>query len=139
MPERASSSLSSSPATSRSGEARSAAEAPRRKICWSSTTITRARPWPLAAGSPATGRVVSAGASAAACLAMPLPFHGWGYPLSVCLDQRDQPVVGQGGRYALLDTRLAHVQVDLAGRAADIAEVGIGHFARAIDDTAHDG
>ena len=39
---------------------------------------------------------------------------------------------------AFFDHFLAHVQVDVAGRAADIAEVGIGHFAGAVDDAAHD-
>ena len=35
--------------------------------------------------------------------------------------------------------RLADVEVDLAGRAADVAEIGVGHFAGAVDDAAHDG
>ena len=34
---------------------------------------------------------------------------------------------------------LADVEVDLAGRAADVAEVRVGHFARAVHDAAHDG
>ena len=33
----------------------------------------------------------------------------------------------------------ADVEVDLAGRAADVAEIGVGHFAGAVDDAAHDG
>ena len=35
--------------------------------------------------------------------------------------------------------RLADVEVHLAGRAADVAEIGVGHFAGAVDDAAHDG
>ena len=33
---------------------------------------------------------------------------------------------------------LADVEVDLAGRAADVAEIGVGHFAGAVHDATHD-
>ena len=33
---------------------------------------------------------------------------------------------------------LADVEVNFSGRAADVAEVGVGHFAGAVDDTTHD-
>ena len=34
---------------------------------------------------------------------------------------------------------LADVEIDLARRAADVAEIGVGHFAGAVHDAAHDG
>ena len=34
---------------------------------------------------------------------------------------------------------LADVEIHLAGRAADVAEIGVGHFAGAVHDAAHDG
>ena len=34
---------------------------------------------------------------------------------------------------------LADVEIDFAGRAADVAEIGVGHFAGPIDDASHDG
>ena len=39
----------------------------------------------------------------------------------------------------LLDALLAHEQVHLAGRAAHVAEVGVGQFTQAVDDAAHHG
>ena len=41
-------------------------------------------------------------------------------------------------RYALLDTFLSLVEIDLARCSTYIAVVRISHFARTIDDTAHD-
>ena len=41
-------------------------------------------------------------------------------------------------RYALLDTFLSLVEIDLARRSTYVAIVSISHFARTIDDTAHD-
>ena len=35
--------------------------------------------------------------------------------------------------------RFADVEIHLARRAADVAEIGVGHFARAVHDAAHDG
>ena len=43
------------------------------------------------------------------------------------------------GGHALLDALLAHEEVDLARRAAHVAEVGVGQLAQAVDDAAHDG
>lgn len=37
------------------------------------------------------------------------------------------------------DALFADVEVDFSGGAADVTEVGIGHFAWAVDDAAHDG
>jgi hypothetical protein len=37
------------------------------------------------------------------------------------------------------DGVLADVEIDLVGRAADVAEIRVGHFAGAVDDAAHDG
>ena len=37
------------------------------------------------------------------------------------------------------DGRLANVEVDLAGRAAHVAEIRVRHFARAVHDAAHNG
>ena len=36
-----------------------------------------------------------------------------------------------------LQRLLAHIQVYLAGSAAHVAKVGVGHFARAIHDATH--
>ena len=33
----------------------------------------------------------------------------------------------------------ADVEIDFAGRAADVAKIRVGHFAGAVDDAAHDG
>ena len=37
------------------------------------------------------------------------------------------------------DRRLADVEVDLAGRAAHVAEICVRHFARTVHDAAHNG
>src|SRR6185295_11044751 len=60
-------------------------------------------------------------------------------PLPMLFDQGDQTLVGFGSGDVVLDARLAHVEVDLAGRAADVTEVRIGHFPGAVHDAAHDG
>src|SRR6478752_1357910 len=59
------------------------------------------------------------------------------HPFSMFPDE-----VGEAAdRFFLRDVELhgglADVKVDLAGRAADVAEVGVRHFARAVDDAAH--
>eukprot|EP00965_Chrysotila_dentata_P236446 6201318-Pleurochrysis_carterae.AAC.1 len=48
--------------------------------------------------------------------------------------KRARLLVGDGAAHDLL----ADVEVDLARRAADVAKVGVGHLARAVDDAAHD-
>src|SRR6478736_2143992 len=60
-------------------------------------------------------------------------------PLAVFADQRDQTAIRLGLRNVVLDTVFTHVEVDLARRAADVAEVRVGHLARAVHDAAHDG
>src|SRR4051812_38883736 len=42
------------------------------------------------------------------------------------------------GGHALLDALFAHEKVYFAGRATHIAEIGVGQFAQAVDDAAHD-
>ena len=39
----------------------------------------------------------------------------------------------------ILNAVFTDVEVDLAGGAADVAKVGVGHFAGAVYDAAHDG
>ena len=60
-------------------------------------------------------------------------------PFSVGADELDEAVVGLGLGDVVLDALLADVEVYLAGGAADVAEVGVGHFAGPVDDAAHDG
>ena len=59
-------------------------------------------------------------------------------PVATFLDEVDEMLNGLSLRYALLDTFLSLVEIDLARRSTDIAIVRISHFARTIDDTAHD-
>ncbi len=54
-------------------------------------------------------------------------------------DQLDQPLVGLGRRDVLGHHLLADEEGDLARAPAHVAEVGVGHLARAVDDAAHDG
>src|SRR5438105_1636258 len=63
----------------------------------------------------------------------------WLDPLAVLLDQPDQAAYSFVSGNALLDALLANEEVDLAGRAAHVAEVGVGKLAQPVDDAAHDG
>jgi hypothetical protein len=62
----------------------------------------------------------------------------WVDPSATGTNERNQPFIGDRCRHPLFDALLADVEVHLTGRAADVAEVGIGHLAGAIDDAAHD-
>ena len=59
-------------------------------------------------------------------------------PVTTFLDEVDEMLDGLSLRYALLDTFLSLVEIDLARRSTYISVVRISHFARTIDDTAHD-
>ena len=59
-------------------------------------------------------------------------------PVATFLDEVDEMLDGLSLRYTLLDTFLSLVEIDLARCSTYISVVRIGHFARAIDDTAHD-
>ena len=54
------------------------------------------------------------------------------------LNQRNEAVNGFGLRYAGGDTFLADVEIDFSRCAADVAEIGVRHFARSVYDAAHD-
>ena len=58
--------------------------------------------------------------------------------ISVCLNQLNQFFYSLFFRNVLFNTFLLFVQTDFASSGTYIAIVGIGHFTRAIDDTAHD-
>jgi hypothetical protein len=60
-------------------------------------------------------------------------------PLAVLADEGDQAGVGVGLGDVVLDAVRPDVEVDFAGGAADVAEVGVGHLAGAVHDAAHDG
>ena len=60
-------------------------------------------------------------------------------PFAVFADQVLEALDGFGFGDVEFHRGLADVEVDLAGRAADVAEIGVGHFAGAVDDAAHDG
>ena len=45
------------------------------------------------------------------------------------LDEVHQPIHGLGFGDVEFDGRLADVEIDLAGRAAHVAEIRVGHFA----------
>src|SRR5438309_716784 len=60
-------------------------------------------------------------------------------PFAVLADEGYQALVGFSFGHGFFDDFFAHVQVDLARRAADVAKVGIGHFAGAVHHAAHDG
>ena len=59
-------------------------------------------------------------------------------PVAPFLDEVDEMLDSLSLRYALLDTFLPLVEINLARRSTYIAIVRISHFAWAIDDTAHD-
>ena len=54
-------------------------------------------------------------------------------------DEVDEAVEGLVGGDVVLNTGFADVKVDFVGSSSDVAEVGVGHFSRAVDDTTHDG
>ncbi len=60
------------------------------------------------------------------------------HPAVVPFNQFDQLLVGLLGGDVFLDAVLPDVEVDAARTAADVAEVGVGHLAGAVDDAAHD-
>src|SRR5579871_225714 len=60
------------------------------------------------------------------------------YPAPMRADQLDQPGVGFGFRHTALHAFLADVEIDMAGAAAHVAEIGIGHLARPVHHAAHD-
>src|SRR5262245_29569210 len=60
-------------------------------------------------------------------------------PLAVFANQIHETFHGFSFGNVEFDRRLTHVEVDLARRTAHVAEVCIGHFARAVHDAAHDG
>ena len=60
------------------------------------------------------------------------------HPFAVFFDQIDQAVERFFGGDVILYALFAYVEIDLRGRAADVAEVGVGHFTGAVDDAAHD-
>ena len=65
---------------------------------------------------------------------------GWGVdPAVVFFDEVDEAVDGFGFGDIEFHGGLADVEIDFAWGAADVAEVGVGHFAGAVDDAAHDG
>src|SRR5216683_90847 len=102
-------------------------------------------------GSPREGArsELASGAATGGGGRSPLTPHSYSYktgelgllicPLAVVANEIDQTLVGLRLRHGFFDDLFAHVQVDVAWRAADVAEVGVGHLARAVDDAAHDG
>src|SRR6478609_10278900 len=59
------------------------------------------------------------------------------HPFSMLADEVGEAADRFFFRDVELHGGLADVKVDLAGRAADVAEVRVRHFARAVDDAAH--
>src|SRR2546426_3487851 len=59
-------------------------------------------------------------------------------PFAVFADKVDEPVDGFHYGDVEFDGLLTNVEVDFPGSAADVAEVRVGHFARAVDDATHD-
>src|SRR6478609_9632678 len=62
----------------------------------------------------------------------------WLHPLAVLLDEVLQPLDGFVLRDVELHGLLADVEIDLPRGAADVAEIGVRHFAGAVHDAAHD-
>src|SRR5690606_33600868 len=60
-------------------------------------------------------------------------------PNTVLFQEIDEFIHGDFRRNIALDDFLAFVQGDLTDTATDIAEVGVCHLTRTVDDTAHDG
>src|SRR6266568_7445625 len=59
-------------------------------------------------------------------------------PLAGALNERYEAGVGVGFGDGFFNHFLADIQVDVAWRTADVAEVGISHFTWAIDQAAQD-
>src|SRR5579863_2722693 len=59
-------------------------------------------------------------------------------PTAVGFYQRDEALICLCKRNVSLNTLLADVEIDHACLGADVAEIGICHLSRAIDDTTHD-
>jgi len=59
-------------------------------------------------------------------------------PLPVLANEINETFDGFDFGDVELDRPFADIKIDLAGRAADIAEIGIGHFAGAVHDATHD-
>ena len=75
------------------------------------------------------------------CCLLARPYSGSCFrlgPFPVLLDQVHQAVHGFRFGNVELHYGLSDVEVDLARRAADVAEIRIRHLARAIHDAAHD-
>ena len=53
-------------------------------------------------------------------------------------NQRNEPIDGFSLRDAGGDAFFADVEIDFPGSAADIAEIGVRHFARPVYDATHD-
>ncbi len=60
-------------------------------------------------------------------------------PFAVVADEVDEAIDGFDFGDVELHRGLADVEIDFVGGAADVAEIGVGHFAGAVDDAAHDG
>ena len=54
-------------------------------------------------------------------------------------DEVDESVEGLVGGDVVFNAGFADVEVDFVGGSSDVAEVGVGHFSRAVDDATHDG
>ena len=61
------------------------------------------------------------------------------HPLAVLLDELDEPIIRFLFRDVALDAFFPYVQTNLARPRPDVAEVGVGHFAWAVDNASHDG
>lgn len=57
----------------------------------------------------------------------------------VFFDEIDEALDRVFLRNVKTDRFFAHVKIDLAGSAADISKIGIGHFTGTIHNTTHDG
>ena len=54
-------------------------------------------------------------------------------------DEVDEAVECLVSGDVVFDTGFADIEVDFVGGSSDVAEVCVGHFSRAVDDTTHDG
>eukprot|EP00955_Chlamydomonas_euryale_P022496 237733-Chlamydomonas_euryale.AAC.2 len=59
-------------------------------------------------------------------------------PAAVVLDQLHQRVGCAHHRDAALHHLLAHIQINLAGRAAHVAKISVRHLSGAVNNAAHD-
>src|SRR5687768_15467496 len=60
-------------------------------------------------------------------------------PLAMLANQIDEPLYGFTFGNVEFDRRLSNVEVDLARRSSDVAEIRVRHFAGSIHDATHDG